>query len=137
MPQPDVAALTNFATRYAEAWCSQDPHQVAAFFAENGSLRVNEGPVQTGREAIAKVVHGFMTAFPDMVVTMDKLVPSANGVTFHWTLQGTNTAPGGTGKRVKISGQELWQINTDGLIAASQGTFDGKEFERQLLEGVE
>ena len=136
MPQPDVAALTNLGVRYAEAWCSRDPHQVAAFFAENGSLRVNEGPVETGREAIAKVARGFMLAFPDLVVTMDKIVPGENGAVFHWTLQGTNTAAGGTGKRVKISGQEVWQINTDGRIAASQGTFDGKEFERQLLEGV-
>lgn len=137
MPQPDRAALTTFGARYAEAWCSQDPHKVAAFFAENGSLRVNEGPVETGREAIAKVAHGFMIAFPDMVVTMDKLDQGPSGVIFHWTLTGTNTAPGGTGKRVKISGQELWQIDTDGLISVSQGTFDGKEFERQLLEGVE
>ena len=137
MPEPDVAALTDFGTRYAQAWCSQDPRQVAAFFAENGSLRVNEGPVETGREAIAKVVHGFMIAFPDMVVTMDKVVPGPSGATFHWTLSGTNTAPGGTGKRVKITGQELWQFNTDGLILVSQGSFDGKEFARQLLEGVE
>lgn len=137
MPEPDVAALTAFATRYAEAWCSQDSKRVAEFFAEDGSLRVNEGPVAAGREAIATVVDGFMRGFPDLAVTMDKLVPGADGIAFHWTLTGTNTGTGGTGKRVRISGRELWQLNTDGLIARSQGTFDGKEFERQVLEGVD
>src|SRR5215203_1556371 len=130
MPEPDLAALTAFGARYALAWCSQDPKRVATLFADNGSLRVNEGPVASGREAITTVVEGFMTAFPDMVVTMDKLVPGPDGIAFHWTLTGTNTGTGGSGKRVRISGQELWQLDTDGLIARSQGTFDGKEFAR-------
>ena len=137
MPPPDNAALTAFATRYAQAWCSQDPKRVAEFFAEDGSLRVNEGPVAAGREAIAKVAEGFMLGFPDLMVTMDKVLPGADGIAFHWTLTGTNTGTGGSGKRVRISGHELWQLNTDGLIARSQGTFDGKEFERQVLEGVD
>ena len=137
MAEPALAALTAFATRYAQAWCSQDPKRVAAFFAEDGSLRVNEGPVAAGREAIAKVAEGFMRGFPDLMVTMEKVVPGADGIAFHWTLAGTNTGTGGTGKRVRISGRELWQLNTDGLIARSQGTFDGKEFERQVLEGVD
>jgi hypothetical protein len=34
----DIAKITTFAKRYAEAWCSQNPESVAAFFAENGSL---------------------------------------------------------------------------------------------------
>jgi hypothetical protein len=36
-----------------------------------------------------------------------------------WTLVGTNTGPGGTGRRVRISGFEEWTIGDDGLIAAS------------------
>ena len=51
----DFAKITTFAKRYAEAWCSQNPESVAAFFAENGSLRVNEGPPAVGRAAIAEV----------------------------------------------------------------------------------
>ncbi len=31
--------ITDFAKRYAEAWCSQNPDRVAASFAENGSLK--------------------------------------------------------------------------------------------------
>ena len=30
----DLTVLKKFAKRYAEAWCSQDPDKVAAFFVE-------------------------------------------------------------------------------------------------------
>ena len=128
----DLAELTQFAMRYAVAWCSQDPEKVAVFFAENGSLSINNGPPAVGRAVIAREAQAFMTTFPDMVVTMDKVVHDEEGTKFHWTLTGTNTGPGGTGKRVRISGYELWKIDNNGLIAESKGHFDSAEYERQL-----
>ena len=127
----DHAELTKFATRYAKAWCSQNPDSVAAFFAENGSLSVNDGPPAVGRAAIAEEARGFMTTFPDMIVTMDDVSRDSDGTKFHWTLTGTNTGPGGTGKRVRISGYELWKIDNDGLIGESKGHFDSAEHEHQ------
>jgi len=128
--------LTDFASRYAEAWCSQNPESVAAFFAENGSLSVNDGPPAVGRAAIAEVARGFMRDFPDMIVTMDDVTHHSDGTKFHWTLTGTNTGPGGTGKHLRISGYELWTFDNDGLIAESKGHFDSAEYERQLKPGV-
>ena len=128
----DAAELTKFAKRCAEAWCSQNPESVAAFFAENGSLNINDGPPAVGRAAIAKEAQAFMTTFPDMIVTMDKVVHDEEGTKFLWTLMGTNTGPGGTGKCVRISGYELWKIDNDGLIGESKGHFDSAEYERQL-----
>src|SRR6267143_7269819 len=92
--------LPKFAQHYAKAWSSQNPESVAAFFAENGSLSVNDGPPAVGRAATAEVARGFMHDFPDMMVTFDKLEPKSNATAFHWTLAGTNTGPGGTGNRV-------------------------------------
>src|SRR5436305_13010717 len=94
-----LTELTRFAKRYAKAWCSQNPESVAAFFAENGSLNVNDGTPAVGRAAIAEIARGFMRTFPDMIVTMDDLSREPNRTVFHWTLTGTNTGPGGTGKR--------------------------------------
>ena len=128
----DLAKITTFAKRYAEAWCSQNPESLAAFFAENGSLSVNDGPPAVGHVAIAREAQGFMTTFPDMVVTNDKVMHDEEGTKFYWTLTGTNTGPGGTGKRVRISGYELWKIDNDGLIENSKGHFDSAEYERQL-----
>jgi predicted ester cyclase len=124
--------LSSFAQRYAEAWCSQNPESVAAFFADRGSISINNGPPAVGGAAIAKEAEAFMTTFPDMVVTFDKLESRPDGTAFHWTVTGTNTGPGGTGKKVRISGYELWKINNDGLIGESKGHFNSAEYERQL-----
>ena len=124
--------LSEFAERYAEAWCSQNPENIARFFAENGSLSINNGPPAIGRASIAREAQAFMTTFPDMVVTFDKLESRGDLTAFHWTLSGTNTGPGGTGNKVRISGYELWRIGNNGLIAESQGLFDAAEYERQL-----
>jgi uncharacterized protein (TIGR02246 family) len=133
----DLAKIATFAKRCAEAWCSQKPESVAAFFAENGSLSVNDGPPAVGRTAIAEVARGFMRDLPDMIVTMDDVTHESDGTKFHWTLTGTNTGPGGTGKRLQISGYELWKFDNDGLIAESKGHFDSAEYERQLKRGVD
>ncbi len=129
--------LDEFASHYAQAWCSQKPESVAAFYAEGASLRVNDDAPAVGRAAITEVARGFMTAFPDMVVALDELLSKPDGAEFHWTLTGTNSGPEGTGKRVRISGYEEWQIDANGLIAESMGHFDSAEYERQLEHGVD
>ena len=120
--------LTRFAERYAKAWCSRNPEIVAAFFAENALLTVNDGPPAPALE----VARGFMRDFPDMVVKFDRLRNTPTGTEFHWTFTGTNTGPGGTGKKVRVSGYELWKIDNEGFIAESKGHFDAADYERQL-----
>lgn len=127
-----MTSLRDFARRYTAAWCSQNAARVAAFFAPNGSLRVNDTPAAVGRAAITAVAQGFMTAFPDMQVLMDDLIVQGNVTVFRWTLVGTNTGPGGTGHAVRISGFEEWRIGADGLIAESQGHFDSDDYQRQI-----
>ena len=133
----DPPRIITSAKRYAKAWGSQNPESVAAFFAENGSLSVNDGPPAVGRAAISEVARGFMRDLPDMIVTMDDVTHDSDGTKFHWTLTGTNTGPGGTGKRLRISGYELWKFDNDELIAESRGHFDSAEYERQLKLGAD
>lgn len=124
--------LKEFATKYTAAWCSQNASSVAAFFAENGSLTINDGAPAVGRAAITAAAQGFMTAFPDMAVSMDSISGDARRAVYRWTLTGTNTGPGGTGKAVRIEGYEQWTLGADGLIAKSRGHFDEAEYNRQL-----
>ncbi|WP_207489339.1 ester cyclase [Aequorivita soesokkakensis] len=129
--------INAFAKDYAQAWCSQKPESVASFYAENGSLTINKGTPAVGRTAITQSAKAFMDAFPDdMIVAFDKLIKTKHGYEFHWTLTGTNTGPNGTGKKVNISGFELWQIDENGLIKESKGTFDAEEYSRQIKYGV-
>ncbi len=133
----DPTKLRDFALRYTAAWCSQDSASVAAFYSPDGSLSINDGAPAAGRSAITKVAQGFMTAFPDMQVVMDNLLVQGDRAVYHWTLIGTNTGPGGTGQRVRISGFEEWKLGDDGLIAESRGHFDSAAYKRQLERGVE
>jgi steroid delta-isomerase-like uncharacterized protein len=124
--------LRSLAEAYTAAWCSQDAARVASFYAEEGSLSVNDGAPAAGREAITEVAQSFMTAFPDMQVFLKELRLEDDRVVYHWTLTGTNTGPGGTGRAVRISGFEVWQLGADGLIATSRGHFDADDYRRQL-----
>ena len=127
-----MSTLSDFAIRYTAAWCSKSAASVAAHFAERGSLAINGGEPAIGRAAITAAAQGFMSAFPDMVVNMDRLEVDGSRVEYHWTLAGTNTGPGGTGRAVRISGFEHWRIGADGLIEESKGQFDEAEYHRQL-----
>jgi len=134
-PAPDQ--LREFARRYTEAWCSQEPARVAENYAPDGSLTINDGPPAVGRAAITEAARSFMDAFPDMQVLMDDLVVEGENAEYHWTLVGTNTGPGGTRRRIRISGFEEWTIGDDSLIAASLGHYDQAEYDRQLEHGVD
>jgi steroid delta-isomerase-like uncharacterized protein len=129
-------SLTDFATRYAAAWSSQDPARLAAFYAVNGSLTVNGGSPSVGRPAITATARAYMTAFPDILVKVDEVSQHGSHAVFHWTWTGTNTGPGGSGKSVRIRGYEEWTIGADGLIAESKGHYDDAEYRRQLKGGA-
>ena len=133
---PDSSELRAFAESYTAAWGSRDASSVAAFFAPDGSLTVNDGEPAVGRTAITEVAQGFMTAFPDMRVIMDGLLVRGARVVYQWTFVGTNTGPGGTGHRVDFSGFEVWRFDADGLIGRSRGYFDGDEYEHQIAHGA-
>jgi steroid delta-isomerase-like uncharacterized protein len=128
--------LRELAEGYTKAWCSQNAASVAASYSPDGSLTINDGPPSIGRAAITEAAQEFMTSFPDMKVVMDNLTLDSEQAVYHWTLQGTNTGPGGTGKRVCISGFEQWHIGADGLIAESTCHFDSAEYERQIQQGA-
>jgi steroid delta-isomerase-like uncharacterized protein len=132
----DADRLREFAAQYTAAWSSHDAARVASFFNEDGSLKINDGDPSVGREAIASVAQEFMTAFPDFVLEMDSLRMRGDTVEYHWTFTGTNTGPGGSGKRVRFSGYEEWTMGDDGLVASSKGHFDEADYERQLRSGV-
>jgi hypothetical protein len=77
---------------------------------------VNIGAPAIGRVAITEVAQGLMTAFSDLLVTVEDVFPSAEGAQYLGTLTGTNA-----GKRVRIGGYQLWTLGVGGRIAESKG----------------
>lgn len=132
----DADRMRELGAAYTAAWNRLDPAGVASFHNETSSLKVNDAEPAVGRDAIAGVAQGFMTAFPDMVLVMDSIRATEAGAEYHWTFIGTNTGPAGTGKAVRFSGYEEWTLGEDGLIAQAVGHFDEEEYGRQLEYGV-
>jgi len=131
-PAKDFTALVDFAKRYAAAWSSQDPQELASMYSPEGSLVVNDGEPAVGHEAIAAKAASFMQAFPDMKVEMVAAQKKGDGARFDWHWTGTNTGPGGTGRPVSIKGFEVWTFGEDGLILQSVGNYDQADYQRQV-----
>jgi len=129
MTQEEIA---EHAAGYTAAWNSGDPAAVAMFFSENGSLRVNDTAPAVGRDAIAGVANGFMTAFPDMELKMLELKVTETGAEYHWQFIATNSGPGGLGAAVDFNGYEEWTFAEDNLITQSLGHFDSDDYQAQV-----
>ena len=67
---------------------------------------------------------------------MDGVVFNDETVEYHWTFTGTNMNPAGTGRAVRITGFEEWTFGHNGLVAASRGSYDQDEYDRQLEHGA-
>lgn len=124
--------MVEFGEKYTAAWNSKKPDKMASFYAENGTLTVNNGTPAVGREQLAETARSYMEAFPDIELTMDSLVADSGVYRYYWTFVGTNTGPGGTGNKVDFSGFEEWNMNNNRLIQKSIGTYDADLYHRQL-----
>ncbi len=121
-----------FAKGYAQVWGSTRKEFVALFFADDGSLQVNEAEAAMGREQIAEVAQGFMTDLPDMRVLFDSLVSQENSHTFYWTLIATHAE---SGNKINVSGYEEWTMSDDNLIQQSLGHFPSELYDDQISNG--
>lgn len=125
-------SLWELAVRCATAWSSGDPDGMASCYEETGRQSINNGAPAIGRKALAGVAKSYMDAFPDLQISLDQLLVAGNAAFFVWTLTGTNTGPGGTGRSVRVSGIEVWEMGESGLIAQSRGYYDADSYQRQL-----
>ena len=133
LDEPNSDQLNDMAQRYTAAWCAKDPAAVAAFFAEEGAMSINGGSAAVGREAIEDVVRGFIESFPDIEVIMDDVFVAPENTIYSWRLKGTHSE---TGKRVHISGFEVWRIDGDGMIGNSNGYYDTAVYDDQVENGA-
>src|SRR5271170_3895014 len=81
-------------------------------------------------------VHAEKKAFPDLTITVDRMVAEGDLVTVVWTFRGTNTAAGyglpPTGARIELRGITVWRI-VDGKIREEWTSFDDMQAARQLV----
>jgi steroid delta-isomerase-like uncharacterized protein len=73
-------------------------------------------------------VHAEKRAFPDLHITVDRMVAEGDLVSVLWTFRGTHTAGGygglpPTGARVEVRGMTIWRI-VDGRITEEWSSFN-------------
>jgi uncharacterized protein (TIGR02246 family) len=113
--------LEDFATRYTAAWNAHDAHAATSCYAETGSLSINGGEPATGRAAVEAVMPSFCDAFPDAVLTMDKVRGASDKAIYLWTYEGTNTGPGGPATRSGSADGRLGRSRTTGWLPSLSG----------------
>lgn len=123
-----------FAKTMTKAWCDRDAAAVAGHFAENATRVINAGVPAVGRAGIEENTQGFITAVPDLVLLMDDLYVRNDLAVFSWTLRGTHSE---TFNWINISGFEIWQLGSDGLIADSRGYYDSAAYNHQIAHGAD
>jgi steroid delta-isomerase-like uncharacterized protein len=78
---------------------------------------------------------GWHQAFPDLVITTEKLIAEGDLVTVYWIARGTNTGTGNglpaTGKKAELTGITIWRI-VDGKIKEEWSAFDQFSMLQQL-----
>lgn len=78
---------------------------------------------------------GWHQAFPDVVVTAEKVMAEGDLVTVYWIARGTNTGTGNglpaTGKKAELAGITIWRI-VDGKIKEEWSAFDQLSMMQQL-----
>jgi steroid delta-isomerase-like uncharacterized protein len=78
---------------------------------------------------------GWKSAFPDLVMSVDKLIAEGNLVSVLWVARGTNTGEGNglpaTGRKAEGRGITIWRI-VDGTIREEWSEFDPTYLMQQL-----
>jgi steroid delta-isomerase-like uncharacterized protein len=97
---------------------------------------VNHGQTRdVGLAEDQAAARGWKSAFPDLVMTADKLIAEGDLVTVLWSARGTNTGTGNglpaTGKALTGRGITIWKI-VDGRITEEWSAFDQLSFMQQL-----
>jgi steroid delta-isomerase-like uncharacterized protein len=88
-----------------------------------------------GLEQDQAALKGWHQAFPDVVVTAEKVMAEGDLVTVYWIARGTNTGTGNglpaTGKKAELAGITIWRI-VDGKIKEEWSAFDQLSMMQQL-----
>lgn len=116
------------AADYTAAWNSRSPDAVASFYASDGKISINRGDPWDGQAGVAEMAAGFFADIPDLALECDSVRLAGDHAAYLWTFSGTHAS---TGKTVRVSGWEEWDINDEGKIQSSLGWFDSDDYARQ------
>lgn len=113
-------ALKAIARRYVDVWNQHDPAALNTVFAANAVRYDPAVGMSEGIESIREVMQTLLTAFPDIVITINQALADEDCAILRWT--GTGTHGGdfqgipATGKRFTITGHSIYQCADDKMV---------------------
>jgi steroid delta-isomerase-like uncharacterized protein len=127
------------------AWNAHDPEKVASFYTEDG---VREELIVTharlvGREAIAAQVQMYLTAMPDLALSIRKISSGKDVITFEWMVNATHRGDAegwpAKGEAVAFPGVSVLDLSEAGLITEERvyTDFTGLLAGAGLIPGLE
>jgi uncharacterized protein (TIGR02246 family) len=127
-----IDMVRRIADAYTAAWNSGSVDAVATFYAEDGGIVINRGTPWEGHSGVAQMAAGFFTDVPDLTLVCDGIRMAGNHVAYLWTFTGTDAT---TGRSLRVSGWEEWDLDADHKVRASRGWFDADDYARQTAGG--
>lgn len=129
----DDATVVNIADAYTAAWNSGLAEAVSMFYAEDGRIVINRGTPWEGRGGVAQMAAGFFADVPDLKLVCDLVRVAGTHVAYLWTFTGTHAL---SGRPLRVSGWEEWDLDADFKVKASLGWFDVDEYARQTSSDI-
>ena len=116
----DHDEMQQVADAYTAAWNSGSADAVSAFHVPAGGIVINRGQPWEGRAGVAAMAAGFYAAVPGLHLVCDGLRVADDHVVYLWTYTGTDAE---TGRPVRVSGWEEWDIDEDLKVTSSRGWY--------------
>jgi uncharacterized protein (TIGR02246 family) len=129
----DDATVMNIADAYTAAWNSGSAEAVSMFYAEDGRIVINRGSPWEGRSGVAQMAAGFFADVPDLKLVCDGVRIAGTHVAYLWTFTGTHAS---SGRPLRVSGWEEWELDADVKVKASLGWFDVDDYARQTSSDI-
>ncbi len=124
---------------YDESWNQQDEDAVDEIFAEDfvGYSSGSPEPIK-GREGVKQSLEGYLSAFPNLQMTIEETVADDDKVAVRWFAEGTHNGDflgmPPTGKDVEVGGIDIFTV-VDGQIKEAHGLYDHAGMMQQLGAG--
>jgi predicted ester cyclase len=117
------------AAAYTAAW---NAGSAAAFYAPTGRIVISNGTPWENRDGVEQMAAGFFADVPDLSLTCDAVRSAGGHLVCMWTFTGHHS---GSQNLLNIVGWQEWDMDENGLVAASRGWFDGADYARQVAGG--
>jgi len=127
--KPDVETARKMAQDHCAAWTNRTADAVAGRYAMQTIMIMNGGDPMNSRSEISDMAAGFMADFPDLVLSLDRVLVADHHMIYAWTFEGHHKE---TGNHVRFSGWEEWDLDENLNVIKSLGWYDGVDYERQV-----